>query len=136
MVTPLSQEYRRAMGKRDGSRGVGGICGAGVDHTISFDVTPQPPTVSVRSVRLNAVIPLYGSSSAYGPDRTVVATTDAGWLKVTMTQARNGGFANVMQDVFILNRDGTELTLWRTLNVVMPDGSSGKIDCGNRVAVV
>ena len=32
--------------------------------------------------------------------------------------------------------DRSELTLWRTLNVRMPDGSSGKIDCGNRAAVV
>ena len=41
-----------------------------------------------------------------------------------------------VMDLFILNRDRTELTVWRTLNVVMPDGSSGKNDCGNRVAVV
>ena len=137
-TSPLSDKVMDLRGewKRDPSRGVGGICGVSVDDTVAFDITPEPPTVTIRSGRLSAVIPLDGSSAAQGVDRTVVAATDAGWLKVTMTQARNGGFANVMQDVFILNRDRTELTLWRTLNVVMPDGSSGKIDCGNRVAVV
>jgi hypothetical protein len=66
----------------------------------------------------------------------MVAAIDAGWLTLTMTQPRNGGFANVMQEVYILNRDRSELTVWRTLNTVRPDGSSGKIDCGNRAAIV
>jgi hypothetical protein len=57
-------------------------------------------------------------------------------LKVTMTTPRNGDYANVMQAIYILSRDRTELTLWRTLSVRMPDGASGKIDCGNRSAVV
>ena len=65
-----------------------------------------------------------GGQSTASPLRlTVVATpTDACWSKLTMTQARNGGYANVMRDVFILNHDRSELTLWRTLNVVRPDG--------------
>jgi hypothetical protein len=31
---------------------------------------------------------------------------------------------------------GNDLTAWRVLNVVLPDGSQGKIDCGNRHAIV
>jgi hypothetical protein len=99
-------------------------------------VASQPPTVSIRSSRTNGRIPLDGSSVSVGVNRTGVATTDAGWLKITTTQARSGGFANVMQEVYILNRDRSQMTLWRTLNTVLPDGSSGKIDCGNRAAVI
>jgi hypothetical protein len=105
--------------------------------TIGFDVTSQPPSVAVRSRWITASVPLDGSPASFrGTFQTVVAAIDAGWLKLTMTQPRNGGFANVMQEVYILNRDRTELTVWRTLNTVTPDGSSGKIDCGNRAAIV
>jgi hypothetical protein len=47
-----------------------------------------------------------------------------------------GGICGVSEEVYVLNRDRSELTLWRTLNVRMPDDTSGKIDCGNRAAVV
>jgi hypothetical protein len=33
-------------------------------------------------------------------------------------------------------QNGDELTVWRTLNVTRPDGSQGKIDCGNHHAIV
>ena len=87
-----------------------------------------------RDGKVPLAIPLTGAATS--DDGLAVATTDAGWLKLTLTTPRNGGFANVMQEIYILNRDHSEITLWRTLNVRMPDGSSGKIDCGNRAAVV
>jgi hypothetical protein len=52
-----------------------------------------------------------------------------------MTRERNG-FANVMREVYILNANRDELTIWRTLNVRQPDGLPGKIDCGNHHAIV
>ena len=104
---------------------------------MAFDITTQPPSVSIRSYWVDSRVPLDGSSvSLPGTFRTVVAATDAGWLKLTMTQPRNGGFVNVMREVYILNRDRSELTLWRTLNVVRPDGLPDKIDCGNHAAIV
>ena len=122
--------------KRDATRGTGGICGVRPDDTLVFDITGEPPTLFLSSFRFTGRIPLDGSPAPLSDDRTVVATTDAGWLKVTVTRPRGSGFANVMQDVYILNGDRTELTQWRTLNTVRPDGSSGKIDCGNRVAAI
>jgi hypothetical protein len=116
---------------RDPSRGTGGICGVSEADTLSFELQPDAIRVTGRS---SWRIPLTGTAT--GHDGLAVASTDAGWLKLTMTRLRNGGFANVMQEVHILSRDRAELTLWRTLNVRMPDGSSGKIDCGNRAAVV
>ena len=116
---------------RDASRGAGGICGVSEPDAISFELRPDSIVVQTRTTR---TIPLTGTATT--ADGLASASTDAGWLKVTMTTPRNGGYANVMQEVYILNRDRTELTLWRTLNVQMPDGSSGKIDCGNRTAVV
>jgi hypothetical protein len=130
-VTALSGEW-----KRDPSRGTGGICGVREDDIVAFDIIGQPPTMAIRASRISGSVPLDGSSvSLFG--QTVVASTDGGWLTLTMTRHRpGGGYANVMQEVYILNRDRSEMTLWRTLNTVLPDGSSGKIDCGNRAAVV
>ena len=122
--------------KRDPSRGTGGICGVREDDIVAFDIIGQPPTMAIRASRISGSVPLDGSSVSVS-GQTVVATTDAGWLKLTMTRPRpGGGYSNVMQEVYILNRDRSEMTLWRTLNTVLPDGSSGKIDCGNRAAVV
>ena len=104
----------------------------------AFEIVTEPPSVFVRRSRVNGRVPLDGASVSVGVGafRTVVAAPDAGWLKLTMTMPRNGGFTNVMQEVYILNRDRSELTVWRTLNTVLPDGSSGKIDCGNRAAII
>jgi hypothetical protein len=129
-VTDLAGEW-----KRDPSRGAGGICGVSESDTIAFEIIAQPQSVAVRSNRVLGTVPLDGSSVSLG-GYTVAAGTDAGWLKLTMTRPRGGGYANVMQEVYILNRDRSQLTLWRTLNTVLPDGSSGKIDCGNRAAVI
>jgi hypothetical protein len=130
-VTALSGEW-----KRDPSRGTGSICGVREDDIVAFDILGRSPSMAIRTNRISGSVPLDGTSvSLFG--QTVVATTDAGWLKLTMTRPRSGGgYANVMQEVYILNRDRNEMTLWRTLNTVLPDGSSGKIDCGNRAAVV
>jgi len=123
LAFPITDKISGLVGTwtRDPSRGTGGICGVSEPSTLRFDLQGRQ-------------IPLTGTATT--SDGLVVASTDAGWLKVTMTTPRNGGFANVMQEVYILNRDRSELTLWRTLNVRMPDGGSGKIDCGNRSAVV
>jgi len=133
---PLTDKIADLRGnwKLDPTRRMGGICGVGEENSFAFTITAQP-RISLRTSQFSADIPLDGSEiDASG--RGLVASTDAGWLKLTLTNRRNGGYANVFQDVFILNRDRTELTLWRTLNVRMPDGLSGKIDCGNRVALV
>ncbi len=133
LAFPITDKISGLVGTwtRDPSRGTGGICGVSEPSTLRFDL--QPDYISVAG-RIGRQIPLTGTATT--SDGLVVASTDAGWLKVTMTTPRNGGFANVMQEVYILNRDRSELTLWRTLNVRMPDGGSGKIDCGNRSAVV
>jgi hypothetical protein len=138
VATPLSDKVMDLAGqwKHAPGRGAGGICGVSDDDVLTFDIVSQPPAISIRSMRTNGRIPLDGSSVNVGVNRTGVASTDAGWLKITTTQARSGGFVNVMQEVYILNRDRSQMTLWRTLNTVLPDGSSGKIDCGNRAAVV
>ena len=39
-----------------------------------------------------------------------------------------------MQEVYIVS--GKDLTIWRVLNTVFADGTQGKIDCGNRQAIV
>ena len=116
------------------TRRLGGICGIGEEDSLTFTVTTQP-TIRLRTGQFDVEIPLDGSETEAG-GRSLVASTDASWLKLTLTMRRNGGYANVFQDVFILNAARTELTLWRTVNVRMPDGTSGKIDCGNRVALV
>jgi hypothetical protein len=116
---------------RDASRGTGGICGVSEASTLSFELQPDAINVTGRS---SWRIPLTGAATS--DDGLAVASTDAGWLKITVTMPKNGGFTNVMQEVYILNRDRSELTLWRVLNVKRPDGLPGKIDCGNRAAVV
>jgi hypothetical protein len=133
LVFPITDKISGLAGiwTRDPSRGAGGICGVSEADTLRFELRPDAIWVTGRS---SLRIPLTGTGTSH--EGLVVASTDAGWLTITMTTPRNGGFANVMQEVYILNRDRSELTLWRTLNVRMPDGSSGKIDCGNRAAVI
>jgi hypothetical protein len=82
------------------------------------------------------IVTLDGSETTLLDGRTATASTDAGWFAVTMKRQRNGGFVNMMREVYILNQDRSELTVWRTLNVTMPDGLQGKIDCGNHHAIV
>jgi len=115
---------------RDPTRRLGGICGVSDPDRLTFDIAADPAGIVFQGTH----VPLDGTAAGAG--RTVAASIDAGWLKLTFTQPRNGGYANVTQEVYILNRDRTEVTMWRTLNTLLPDGSSGKIDCGNHVALV
>ena len=78
-------------------------------------------------------VKLDGTQAALADGRSATAALDAGWLAVTTRRERGGG-ANVMREVYIALKG--ELTIWRTLNVELPDGSQGKIDCGNHHAIV
>ena len=115
----------------DPSHGAGGICGVPEAPTLSFELLPDSISITGRS---HWQVPLTGAATS--DDGLAVLSTDADWLKLTTTKPRGNGFANIMQEVYILNAARSELTLWRTLNVRLPDGGSGKIDCGNRTATV
>jgi hypothetical protein len=126
-------------------KGWGGICGVPASNAIRLSVTPAEISIKVdtfsQGVSSQALMPigivkLNGSETAFSDGRAATASTDAGWLAITTTRERNGGFANVMREVYILNKDGNELTVWRTLNVRRPDGLPDKIDCGNHHAIV
>jgi hypothetical protein len=133
---PLTSKLTGLAGQwtRDPSRGTGSICGVRPEDTIEFGVSDQ--AITVGSVRLNARLSLDGTPAMPLIGLTATAALDAGWLKVTVTRERAQGFANIMQDAYLLNRDATVLTVWRVLNTRRPDGTSGKIDCGNRQAIV
>ena len=117
---------------RDATRGWGGICGVPVPTRLSFAV--RPGEVEVETNVFTGTLKLDGSDTTVSDGRIANASLDAGWLKITMTRPRGGGYANVMREVYILT--GDDLTIWRVLNVVLPDGGDGKIDCGNRHAIV
>jgi hypothetical protein len=126
-------------------KGWGGICGVPVSDELRLSVSPGEITVQAKFFSQGiqsptpiplGVIKLDGSVTTLSDGRTATASTDAGWLAVTMTRERGGGLANVMREVYILNGNRGELTVWRTLNVRMADGTQGKIDCGNHHAIV
>lgn len=126
-------------------KGWGGICGVPVSSEMRLRVSPAEISIQATrffqgvqtlSVMPLGVVALDGRETTLSDDRTATASTDAGWLAVTTTRERNGGFANVMREVYILNRNGDELTVWRTLNVRRSDGLPDKIDCGNHHAIV
>ena len=117
---------------RDETRGWGGICGVPVPSRLSFAV--RPGEVEIETNVFTGTLKLDGSDTTVSDGRIASASLDAGWLKITMTRQRGGGYANVMREVYVLT--GNDLTIWRVLNVVLPDGGDGKIDCGNRHAIV
>ena len=126
-------------------KGWGGICGVPVSDELRMIVSPAEVSIQskffsqgIQSQMLMplGIITLDGNQMTLSDGRAATVTTDAGWLAVTMTRERGGGLANVMREVYILNRNGDQLTVWRTLNVRMPDGLQGKIDCGNHHAIV
>ena len=126
-------------------KGWGGICGVPASNGMKLSVSPSEISIEadtfsqgVSSQRLMpiGVVKLDGSETTLSDGRTARASTDAGWLAVTTTRERNGGFANIMREVYILNTKRDELTVWRTLNVRRPDGQPDKIDCGNHHAIV
>ena len=127
------------------AKGWGGICGVPVSDELRLTVSPGEIAIQAKFFSQGipsptpiplGVVKLDGSLTTLSDGRTATASTDAGWLAVTMTRERGGGFANIMREVYILNGNRGELTVWRTLNVRMPDGTQGKIDCGNHHAIV
>ena len=126
-------------------KGWGGICGVPTSDELRLSVSPVEIAIQAKffsqgiqsqTLMPLGVITLDGTETTLSDGRTATASTDAGWLAVTMTRERGGGLANVMREVYILNGNREELTVWRTLNVRMPDGLQGKIDCGNHHAIV
>jgi hypothetical protein len=139
-ITRLDGTWVRAPEK-----GWGGICGVPASNGMRLRVSPAEISieadrffqgVSSGTLMPIGVVKLDGSETTLLDGRTALASTDAGWLAITTTRERNGGFANVMREVYILNARGDELTVWRTLNVRRPDGLPDKIDCGNHHAIV
>ena len=132
---PLTSKLTNLEGgwRVDETRGAGGICGVGPAPQVSIKVSPTE--IEIDSSFVHGVVKLDGSETWLFDGRTASATTDAGWLAVTMRRIRPGAAAtNVMRDVYIVQ--GRDLTIWRTLNVAFDDGRDGKIDCGNRHAIV
>jgi hypothetical protein len=107
--------------------------GVGPAPQVSMKVSPTE--VEINSSFVHGVVTLDGGTTQLCDGRTASAATDAGWLAVTMHRTRPGAAAtNVMRDVYLVQ--GRDLTIWRTLNVQFDDGRDGKIDCGNRHAIV
>ena len=123
---------------RDATRGTGGICGVNPAEVITIAISPAAVTFKGGGARGDTetigTVKLDGTQTTLADGRTATAALDAGWLAVTMRHVRNGGYTNVLREVYIVLRG--DLTVWRTLNVELPDGSQGKIDCGNRQAIV
>jgi hypothetical protein len=144
---PLTDKITRLEGTwvRVPDKGWGSICGVPASNGMALRVSPTEIAlhadtfsrgVSSQMLLPIGVVKLDGSETVLSDARTATASTDAGWLAVTTTRHRNNGFANVRREVYILDKNGDELTVWRTLNVTLPDGSQGKIDCGNHHAIV
>lgn len=144
---PITDKITRLDGTwvRAPEKGWGGICGVPASNGMEVRVSPTEIAirrdtflfgVSSQSLQPFAVVKLDGSETFLADGRTATASHDAGWLAVTMTRPRPGAPTLVMREVYILNRNRDELTVWRTLNGIFPDGSQGKIDCGNHHAIV
>lgn len=136
---PLTEKLKALEGTwaRDATRGAGGICGVNPADAVTIKVSASEitlnPAATPGATATSGTVKLDGTETVLADGRTATAALDAGWLAVTMRRERGGG-ANVMREVYIPLRG--ELTIWRTLNVELPDGSQGKIDCGNHHAIV
>ena len=121
----------------DPARGAGGICGVNPPPLVTIKVSASEITFDtgamVGATGTSGTVRLDGTRTILTDGRSASAALDAGWLAVTMRRERGGG-ANVMREVYIALKG--ELTIWRTLNVELPDGTQGKIDCGNHTAIV
>src|SRR5919106_883291 len=85
----------------DPTRGAGGLCGIGPAPQVSMKVSPRE--IEINSSFVSGLVKLDGSETRLFDGRTASATTDAGWLAVTMRRIRPGAAAvNVMQDVYIV----------------------------------
>jgi hypothetical protein len=144
---PLTDKITRLDGtwERVPEKGWGGICGVPASNGMKLSVSAAEVAIEAdrffQGVSSQTLLPigevkLDGSQTVLFTGHTATASTDAGWLAVTAIRQRPGGFANVMREVYILNKNGDELTVWRTLNVRRPDGLPDKIDCGNHHAIV
>jgi hypothetical protein len=137
---PLTDKLTNLEGTwvRDPARGTGGICGVNPADSITIKVSTTEiafnASATAGATATSGVVKLDGAGTVLRDGRTAAAALDAGWLAVTIRRPRNGGFTNVMREVYIPLKG--ELTLWRTLNVELPDGGQGKIDCGNHHAIV
>ena len=137
---PLTDKLTNLEGAwvRDSTRGAGGICGVNPSDAVTFKVSPTEIAIGAGTTQgataTQGVVKLDGTETVLYNGRTATATLDAGWLAVTIRRARGAGFTNVMREVYIPLKG--ELTIWRTLNVDLPDGTQGKIDCGNHHAIV
>lgn len=122
---------------RDPARGAGGICGVNPPPVVTIKVSASEITFDsgtlAGATATQGTVKLDGTQTTLTDGRSATAALDAGWLAVTMRRERGGG-ANVMREVYIALKG--ELTIWRTLNVELPDGTQGKIDCGNHTAIV
>ena len=136
---PLTDKLKGLEGTwvRDPTLGAGGICGVNPPDVVTVKVSANEITfdsgTKVGATGTAGTVRLDGTQTTLADGRSATAALDAGWLAVTMRRERGGG-ANVMREVYIALKG--ELTIWRTLNVELPDGTQGKIDCGNHTAIV
>ena len=121
---------------RDVQRTMPNACGGfigpppGEARTITF----SNDAVKIQTDAYGGEFPLSGAPGKVFDGRPGTVSTDTGWLAVTMIRQRRDGGTHVLREVYIAR--GDDLTVWRTLNVNLPDGTQGKIDCGNRAAIV
>ena len=137
---PLTDKLTNLEGTwvRDPARGTGGICGVNPADRLTIKVSAAEiafdAAATAGATATRGIVKLDGAETFLFDGRTARASLDAGWLAVTNRRPRNGGFTNVMREVYIPLRG--ELTVWRKLNVERPDGAPDKIDCGNHHAIV
>jgi hypothetical protein len=131
---PLTERIARLDGfwRRDFTKGIENTCGGLVDPSILIRVSASE--VSISSGQLSGVVKLDGGTTTLFDGRAASASLDAGWLAVSMRRQRREDRTNVTRDVYIVRDD--ELTVWRSFHVELSDGTQGKIDCGNRQAIV
>ena len=136
-VTPSTQisglEGRWA---RDAQRTMPDVCGTfvGPPPGEARAITFPKDAVSIQTDAYGGQFPLSGAAGKTFDGRPGTVSLDAGWLAVTMIRRRSDGGTHVLREVYIVRDD--LLTVWRTLQVNLPDGTQGKISCGNHAAIV
>jgi hypothetical protein len=121
---------------RDAQRTMPDACGTfigpppGEARTITF----PKDAVRITTDAYGGEFPLSGAAGTTFDGRPGTVSLEAGWLAVTMIRQRSDGGTHVLREVYIVR--GDDLTVWRTLTVNLPDGTQGKIDCGNHAAIV
>lgn len=122
----------------DATKGLPGSCGNTIDQTIRFATSAQGVTIESRPT---AGLMRYDGSpttmTGLGNFNGVArAALDAGWLAITTRHPHVGANAGtrILQDVFIVRSD--EMTVWRTFNLELLNGTLSQNVCGNRQALV